>query len=242
MQRDYLMYRSTENLEMPSDAVASGSTQNPASPLKVNHSFASLVVKRCIDIVGALLFFTLFGWLFAACWLAVLLTSGSPVIFAQLRYGRDGKLFRCYKFRSMVRNADAVLSMYLETDSAAKNEWKTYQKLVDDPRVTKVGRWMRKTSMDELPQIWNVLVGEMSFVGPRPCMQEQMTLYGRNWSEYCAMRPGITGLWQVSGRNRLGYDSRVALDAEYVNQWSLWMDIKILLKTVYVVSTGHGSH
>lgn len=202
----------------------------------------ALCVKRGIDVVGALLFFTVFGWLFALCWLVVYISSGGPAIFTQPRYGRDGKVFRCYKFRSMVRNADQVLSMYLDTNSAANNEWNTFQKLTKDPRVTKVGALMRKASLDELPQIWNVLKGDMSFVGPRPCMRGQVELYGSNWAEYCAMSPGITGLWQVSGRNQLGYSDRVALDAKYVQGWSLWVDFRILVKTTYVVFTGHGSH
>lgn len=236
------MYRSPENTAVAQTGQTDESRQRSGEISAIKHSSIALLIKRATDIVGALLFFTLFGGLFAICWLAVLISSGGPAIFTQPRYGRDGKVFRCYKFRSMVRNADAVLSMHLETDSAANSEWNIYQKLTDDPRVTTVGRWMRKYSLDELPQVWNVLIGEMSFVGPRPCMQGQAELYGCHWAEYCAMRPGITGLWQVSGRNKLGYSERVALDAAYVNGWSLWLDFKILAKTVYVVATGHGSH
>lgn len=236
------MYRSPENTAVAQTGQTDESRQRSGEISAIKHSSIALLIKRATDIVGALLFFTLFGGLFAICWLAVLISSGGPAIFTQPRYGRDGKVFRCYKFRSMVRNADAVLSMHLETDSAANSEWNIYQKLTDDPRVTTVGRWMRKYSLDELPQVWNVLKGEMSFVGPRPCMQGQAELYGCHWAEYCAMRPGITGLWQVSGRNKLGYSERVALDAAYVNGWSLWLDFKILAKTVYVVATGHGSH
>ena len=236
------MYRSPENTAVAQTGQADESQQHSGEINAIKQSSVALFIKRAMDIVGALLFFTLFGWLFAICWLAVLTASGGPAIFTQPRYGRDGKVFRCYKFRSMVRNAEDVLRIHLDTNSSAHEEWQTFQKLKKDPRVTKVGALMRKASLDELPQIWNVLKGDMSFVGPRPCMRGQVNLYGRHWVEYCAMRPGITGLWQVSGRNSLGYSDRVALDAKYVNQWSIWMDVRILVKTVIVVLAGQGSH
>lgn len=197
--------------------------------------------KRLIDIVGALTFFALFGPLYVIVAAAVLIGMGAPVHYWQTRLGKGGRAFRFYKFRSMVRESDAILEKHLRTDVAARTQWQTYQKLDHDPRVTAVGRFIRRSSLDELPQFWNVLKGDMSLVGPRPCMVRQRSLYGEHWDLYCKMRPGITGLWQVSGRNRLSYAERVALDARYVNEWSIWLDLRILLKTVRCVILSDGS-
>lgn len=198
-------------------------------------------VKRTLDIVGALMFFLVLGPVYLAVALWVRLSMGSPVHFWQVRLGEGGRRFHFYKFRSMVRDSDTVLDQFLSKNDMARTEWDTFQKLEKDPRITPLGHWIRKLSLDELPQFWNVLKGDMSLVGPRPCMERQRTLYGRGWDHYCAMRPGITGLWQVSGRNRLPYARRVELDAYYVDNWSLWLDVKILIKTVKVVVTGDGS-
>ena len=199
------------------------------------------LAKRSLDILGALLFFLLCGPFYVLVALGVRLSMGSPVHFGQVRLGQGGQRFRFYKFRSMVHDSDTVLDQFLSKNDMARTEWDTFQKLEKDPRITPIGQWIRKLSLDELPQFWNVLKGDMSLVGPRPCMERQRTLYGRDWEHYCAMRPGITGLWQVSGRNRLPYAKRVELDAYYVNHWSLWLDVKILLKTFVVVLTGDGS-
>lgn len=197
--------------------------------------------KRTIDIVGALTFFALFGPLYVIVALSVAITMGRPVHFWQNRLGENGQRFRFYKFRSMVRNSEDVLDEFLSRNDMARTEWDTFQKLEKDPRITPIGMFIRKLSLDELPQFWNVLKGDMSLVGPRPCMERQRSLYGKGWEHYCAVRPGITGLWQVSGRNRLSYARRVELDVEYVSNWSLWLDIKILLKTVRAVVSGEGS-
>jgi len=198
-------------------------------------------VKRAIDIVGALFFFMVFGPLYLLVALMVAVSMGRPVHFWQNRLGANGQRFRFYKFRSMVRNSEVVLDEFLSRNDMARTEWDTFQKLEKDPRITPIGQFIRKLSLDELPQFWNVLKGDMSLVGPRPCMERQRSLYGRGWEHYCAMRPGITGLWQVSGRNRLSYARRVELDVEYVSNWSLWLDIKILVRTVGTVVTGEGS-
>ncbi|MDN8612455.1 sugar transferase [Variovorax ginsengisoli] len=204
-------------------------------------SLGQRIIKRAIDIVGALVFFTLFGPLYLMVALGVLISMGRPVHFWQTRLGERGQRFRFYKFRSMVRNSDHVLDEFLSRSDMARTEWDTFQKLEKDPRITPIGAVIRKLSLDELPQFWNVLKGDMSLVGPRPCMERQRSLYGRGWTHYCAMRPGITGLWQVSGRNRLSYARRVELDVEYVTNWSLWLDIKILFRTVRAVVSGEGS-
>lgn len=197
--------------------------------------------KRAIDIVAALCFFTFFGGFYLLIWTGVLLTSGGPAIYSQARYGKDGKIFKFYKFRSMINNSEEVLEAHLKSDPMARLQWDKYQKLDHDPRITKFGSFIRKTSLDELPQFWNVLVGQMSLVGPRPCMPNQRELYGHGWKFYCAVRPGITGLWQVSGRNKLTFSHRVALDIEYVKKLSIMDDLKIMFRTFSVVLTGHGS-
>ncbi|MGJ0223497.1 sugar transferase [Streptococcus pyogenes] len=205
------------------------------------HSRVSLAIKRLMDIIGALTFFTVFLPLYLAVALGVRLSSRGPIFYVQDRMGLHGRTFRFYKFRSMVENSDEVFSSFLEDDEEARSQWERYQKLDRDPRITRFGQFIRRTSLDELPQFWNVLLGDMSLVGPRPCMPSQKNLYGAHWKAYCAVRPGLTGLWQVSGRNRLTYDQRVALDAEYIRGWSIHLDLVILLRTVTVVVSGAGS-
>lgn len=202
---------------------------------------AQRAAKRFIDVVGASSFFLIFGPLYLLVALTVLIRMGHPIHFWHYRLGSNGRPFRFYKFRSMVHNSEAILADFLSSNDLARTEWDTFQKLKKDPRITPVGNLIRKLSLDELPQFWNVLKGDMSLVGPRPCLERQRSLYGDDWDLYCTMRPGITGLWQVSGRNRLPFAKRVELDAQYINNWSLWLDIKILVKTFGVVVTGHGS-
>ena len=194
-----------------------------------------LAIKRAVDIAGALTFFLVFGPLYVAVALCVWLGGSHPIHYCQTRLGRRGRPFRFYKFRSMVLDSDRVLDEHLARDPAARAEWDTFQKLENDPRVLPVGRFIRQLSLDELPQFWNVLKGDMSLVGPRPCMERQRPLYGAAWPYYAAMRPGLTGLWQVSRRNELTFAQRAELDVEYVERWSLWLDCKILLRTVRAV-------
>ncbi|WP_162568885.1 sugar transferase [Variovorax sp. SRS16] len=218
-----------------------GSSTPPVHVQPRRLSYLERTTKRAMDIVGALIFFAVFGPLYLLVALGVRISMGRPVHFWQNRLGERGQRFRFYKFRSMVHNSEHVLDEFLSRNDMARTEWDTFQKLEKDPRITPIGQFIRKLSLDELPQFWNVLKGDMSIVGPRPCMERQRSLYGKGWEHYCAMRPGITGLWQVSGRNRLSYARRVELDVEYVNNWSLWLDIKILFKTVRAVITGEGS-
>jgi len=221
-----------------------GSGEPSPAPVTVRPAQLTLLqrsIKRSVDILGALTFFLLLGPVYLAVALAVRISMGHPVHFWQTRMGEGGQRFRFYKFRSMVRNSENILDEYLSKNDVARTQWDTFQKLEKDPRITPLGHFIRKLSLDELPQFWNVLKGDMSLIGPRPCMERQRSLYGKHWEHYCAMRPGITGLWQVSGRNRLSYAQRVELDAQYVNNWSLWLDIKILAKTVTAVISGEGS-
>jgi undecaprenyl-phosphate galactose phosphotransferase len=161
--------------------------------------------------------------------------DGGHALFKQPRVGRGGKLFNCYKFRSMRSDAEAVLADTLAKDPEAAKEWQQYQKLKKDPRITPFGEFIRRTSIDELPQLLNVVLGDMSLVGPRPIMQGQESFYGDDFIYYEAVRPGISGPWQVSGRNKLTFKQRVQLEAWYARNWNLWMDIVILLKTVTVL-------
>jgi lipopolysaccharide/colanic/teichoic acid biosynthesis glycosyltransferase len=208
---------------------------------QIHHPAVLQIGKRSVDIAAALFFLCAFGWLFVLIGICVRISSGSPVFYSQPRYGKGGRVFKFYKFRSMTPNSAQVLEEHLKKDPVARQQWADYQKLENDPRITRFGKFIRKTSLDELPQFWNVLTGDMSLIGPRPCMLDQKNLYGQNWSHYCAVRPGITGLWQVSGRNQLSYNARVALDAKYVETLSVGKDIDILFRTVWVVAIGHGS-
>ena len=167
--------------------------------------------------------------------------DGTPVLFGHYRVGLRGRLFCCYKFRSMYRNSEELLAALLRDDPAARAEWARDQKLTNDPRITPVGRFLRRTSLDELPQLLNVLRGEMCLVGPRPITVSELTRYGRVRWDYLSVRPGLTGLWQVSGRNNTTYEQRVAFDREYVDTRSPWLDLKILLKTVKVVVARDGA-
>jgi len=168
--------------------------------------------------------------------------SGAPIFYQQARVGRDGKSFKVYKFRSMVQNADAVLKELLANDPALREEWAATQKLRNDPRITTIGHFLRKTSLDELPQLLNVLKGEMSLVGPRPIVTEELAHYGKHAASYLAARPGLTGPWQVSGRNDVSYAERVRLDVEYVSQPSMIRDFDVLLRTVGVVLFRRGAY
>ena len=157
------------------------------------------------------------------------------MFFAHTRVGRHGRLFRCFKFRTMVPNAAEVLAELLARDPAARAEWARDRKLRNDPRITPIGRLLRKTSLDELPQLFNVLRGEMSLVGPRPVMPDELERYGEAQDRLSQVRPGLTGLWQISGRNDVDYERRVHLDAWYVRNWTFWYDILILFRTLLVV-------
>ena len=165
------------------------------------------------------------------------------IFFAHERIGKNGKPFPCYKFRSMVTNSQEMLQQYLAENPAAKEEWEREFKLKNDPRVTPIGKVLRRTSLDELPQIFNVLRGEMSLVGPRPVIQEELDkYYGETAKLYCTVKPGITGLWQVSCRSDTTYDERVAMDESYINNRSLLGDIVILWKTIGVVALKKGAY
>lgn len=190
---------------------------------------------------GALILLIAFAPLMAAIAMAVRWSDGGDACFAHYRVGRDGRLFRCLKFRSMVVNSAAVLRQLLEDSPQARAEWDRDQKLLHDPRVTVVGRFLRATSLDELPQLINVLRGDMALVGPRPVTLAELERYGESRWHYLAVLPGMTGLWQVSGRNNISYEQRVALDTHYVQRRSFMFDLFILVLTIRVVLRGAGA-
>jgi exopolysaccharide production protein ExoY len=167
--------------------------------------------------------------------------DGGPAFYSQRRIGRGGQPFDCLKFRSMVLDADERLQDVLARDPLARAEWEDYQKLARDPRITRIGKLIRATSLDELPQLINVWRGEMSIVGPRPIMTDQIALYGEHFGDYCTLRPGITGLWQIAGRNNCTFAERVRLDMEYARTWSILRDIQIILLTIPAVLARKGA-
>jgi len=197
--------------------------------------------KWLFDKLFALVALILISPVLATVALLLRLTDDGPVFFAHERIGKDGKPFRCYKFRTMRVDSAERLARLLEIDPIARADWAEAQKLENDPRVHRVGRILRKTSLDELPQFWNVLKGDMSVVGPRPITAEEGSRYGVHLADYCAVRPGITGLWQVSGRNDTGYNERVALDVDYVRNGKLSDDFRIVFQTVAVVLMQQGA-
>jgi Undecaprenyl-phosphate galactose phosphotransferase WbaP len=202
---------------------------------------APRLVKRLMDIVLTLIGGLLLSPLLAIIALLVKVTSKGPIFYGQDRVGLGGRTFKTWKFRSMVVNADEVLESCLSRSSKLRAEWNQFHKLKDDPRITPIGRLLRKTSLDELPQLWNVLMGEMSLVGPRPITPGQVKEY-ENIHLYTRLRPGITGLWQVNGRNLTTFRRRTEFDTTYIRNWSPWHDISILARTLKVVLRCEGAY
>ncbi len=198
-------------------------------------------LKRSVDIAGALTALVVAAPIMLVCAAGVKATTKGPVFFGHTRIGHGGKRFKCFKFRSMQVDADARLKRLLETDEAAREEWRRSHKLTNDPRITRIGAFLRSSSLDELPQLFNVLRGDMSLVGPRPIVDAEIVKYGAHFHEVQKARPGITGLWQVSGRSETSYAERVDLDRRYVGQWSLWLDFVIACKTVVEVLRQKGA-
>jgi exopolysaccharide production protein ExoY len=197
-------------------------------------------LKRTLDILSVLLIAAVFSPLIIT--VVLLLWRQGPIIYKHRRVGRGGLMFECLKFRTMVPNADQILRDLLEAHPELKLEWVRDHKLRNDPRITTVGRFLRRTSLDELPQLWNVIRGEMSLVGPRPIVREELLRYGRNVRDYLGAKPGITGLWQVMGRNDTDYRRRVVLDTYYVRKQNLILDLYILFKTTLVVLGRTGAY
>lgn len=199
-------------------------------------------IKRLFDICFSLLVLLLGLPLFLLIGILVSFSVKGKIFYAQERLGRGGIIFRCYKFRTMRIGADTYLKALLEKDPLLKKEWEANHKLKNDPRVTKVGAFLRKTSLDEIPQFWNVLKGDLSIVGPRPIVKEELARYGKHASLLLSVRPGITGPWQISGRSDTSYQQRVALDIEYIQKRSFWKDFLITVKTVPSMIASRGAY
>ncbi len=202
----------------------------------------SLVIIRNLDIIlsGLALLFLLPVMVVLA--IVTWVGDPGPIFFGHVRIGKNGRSFRCFKFRTMVTDAEQRLTHLLQTDPVARADWERDRKLTNDPRITGIGRFMRKSSLDELPQLWNVICGEMSLIGPRPIVQAEVPRYGRYIADYMATRPGISGLWQISGRNDVSYRRRVALDVAFARSQSLKLYLRILVLTVPAVLFQRGSY
>jgi len=200
------------------------------------------IEMRILDVIGSALLILAFAPLMVFIALAIIITDPGPALFKQRRIGKNGKPFDCYKFRTMVIDAEDRLDALLASDPAARAEWERDQKLRRDPRVVGIGSFLRKSSLDELPQLWNVLKGDMSMVGPRPILPDESLRYGKYLAFYCAVRPGITGLWQISGRNDVSYRRRIAFDVIYARKGKVADNLKILALTVPSVLASKGSY
>lgn len=200
------------------------------------------MIKRALDLAGALIGLILLSPILVIIATIVRLDSRGPVLYRGLRIGRGGQRFKMLKFRTMQVGAETALEEVVQGAPDEVLSAQGFQKLLHDPRLTRAGRVLRRSSLDELPQLWNVLLGEMSLVGPRPFLPEQRKMYGEPYADYLRVRPGMTGLWQVSGRSRLSFTERARLDADYLRDWSLWLDLRILVQTIWVVVRGDGAY
>ena len=228
-----------------SNITARGMMEEQAVVLRVQNNLArksNRIMKRIFDIVATVCGGILILPILAIVAILIYIDSPGPIVFGHKRVGQGGKEFSCYKFRSMVPNAQEALEVYLKENPAAREEWERDFKLKDDPRVTRIGKFLRKTSLDELPQLWNVLIGDMSLVGPRPIVRDEIVKYGDYINDFYLVPPGITGVWQVSGRSDTTYEERVLMDSWYVHNWSVWIDIVYLLKTVLAVVKSKGAY
>ena len=210
---------------------------------KTNKKVLYKFTKRIIDIIGSIIGILILIPTTLIIYLArkVLKEDKGPLFYEQLRYGKNGKVFRLYKFRSMCIGADKKLKEYLENNDEAREEFEKTHKLQNDPRITKIGNFLRKSSLDELPQMINILKGDMSFVGPRPVVEKEVEEYGTNKDKFLSVRPGLTGYWQVNGRINTTYEERMKMELYYVDNCSLWLDIKIFFKTFITVFKKEGA-
>ena len=197
--------------------------------------FKYRIFKRLSDIFLALFLITFLVPIYLLIAVLIKLSSRGAILYTQRRVGKNNTLFSCYKFRTMYPNSELILREELLKDPEIKKEFESFRKITNDPRITKIGKFLRFTSLDELPQIFNVLKGEMSFIGPRPILKEEIKKYGLHFEEAFSVRPGISGLWQVNGRNKISYKKRVAIDIFYSRNINFYLDIGIFLKTIYVL-------
>ena len=211
-------------------------------PASVGQPPVGGLYKRLFDITVAATAILFLSPLLVMLAALVKFSDGGRVFYGHRRIGQNGKNFYCLKFRTMVENGDEVLASHFLNNPASREQWDTTRKLHNDPRVTNVGQVLRKLSLDELPQLFNILAGDMSFVGPRPVMEDELERYGSTVDYYLKSRPGLTGLWQISGRNDVSYRTRIALDRHYIENWSFVCDLKIIVRTLPVVFSSRGSY
>jgi Undecaprenyl-phosphate galactose phosphotransferase WbaP len=233
---------SSNSFDLPEMAASSAGVWIRPQAHGPEQMFQYRVVKRWADVALVVFLSILLLPLLCAIAAAVWISSPGPILFSHRRIRRRGEFFTMWKFRTMCINSGEVLERYLAAHPEARAEWRAMHKLKDDPRVTLVGRFLRHTSLDELPQLWNVLNGTMSLVGPRPIVAAEVEKYGEFFHDYCAVKPGITGLWQVSGRSELSYAERVQLDRQYARNWSLQADAQILMRTWSSVVNRDGAY
>lgn len=240
-QADRFATTATVAGQVGSDApflLAGGGPDLTAEPVSEIQRRSSEWACRTFDIVVTLGLLAAFLPLMIFCFFAVRSSGPGPILFRQNRIGRNGQEFRCLKFRTMSCDSEDVINRLLESDEKAREQWASVQKLERDPRITRVGYFLRRYSLDELPQLFNVLMGDMSVVGPRPIVSAEIPRFRSRFADYCSVKPGLTGLWQVSGRHKLTYHERVRLDAEYARSKSLRTDVRLLWKTVPIVFFG----
>jgi exopolysaccharide production protein ExoY len=223
---------------------ATRSAETPFPDLDVGSTALPIggAAKRAFDVMSALAALIVFSPIFLMIVALVKFSDNGPVFYGHSRIGHKGRSFKCLKFRTMAVNGDQLLRNYLRDNPEAAEEWRRTRKLKDDPRVTAVGRVLRKLSLDELPQLLNILRGEMSVVGPRPVVDDELKVYDSFAIYYLQTRPGLTGLWQISGRNDVSYETRIAFDTHYVQNWSLVQDVTIILRTIPAVCLARGSY
>ena len=203
--------------------------------LSLQASKRAIVAKRLFDIIFSSLVLIFFSPIYLILALLIALSSQGPIFYVQKRVGKNYKTFNCLKFRTMINNADEVLESIMTQSPQLREEFEKTFKLKEDPRITRIGKFLRLTSLDEFPQFWNVLKGDMSVVGPRPLVPQELYKYGDRIDRVLTIRPGITGLWQVSGRNDIPYPQRVNIDVYYVNYYNWWLDFWIIFKTIGVI-------
>lgn len=235
VSRDQTRFTSTQQLKDIAGIMGLASTHNLTFT-------SNKIVKRCFDVGLILLFSPILIPVFLIISILVKLTSKGPVFYGHKRVGKNGKEFKCWKFRSMNINSQEMLKEILATDPVRAKEWEKDRKFKDDPRVTKFGKFLRKTSLDELPQLINIFIGQMSFIGPRPVTEDEMNRYGPYKDYVLSVTPGLSGMWQVSGRSDTGYEERISFDTYYIQNWSIWLDIWIFIKTVWVVLNRKGAY
>lgn len=246
MSKSNLAVKEELNDVVGEEAILQETTINNISIMKkekTNKKVLYNFTKRIIDIIGSIIGILILIPTTLIIYLArkVLKEDKGPLFYEQLRYGKNGKVFRLYKFRSMCIGADKKLKEYLENNDEAREEFEKTHKLQNDPRITKIGNFLRKSSLDELPQMINILKGDMSFVGPRPVVEKEVEEYGANKDKFLSVRPGLTGYWQVNGRSNTTYEERMKMELYYVDNCSLWLDIKIFFKTFITVFKKEGA-